>query len=84
VGYLERSTNPGAKARIEQARRQMIAQASKQAVPMPDAELTDEIRHDIQVKRPGEKKWISAADPKAQSVVVIFGPDGSAATQVDP
>lgn len=84
VGYLERAASPQAKAAIEQAKQEMIEKASKMAVPMPDSELTEQITQNLEVKRPGDAKWLPAPSSEAGPVFDVKGPDGTRCEPVTP
>lgn len=84
VGYLERAISPQARAEIEQARRTLMERASKHAVPMPDSDAMEQIARNLEVKRPGDKEWVAATDPKAGAVYAVTAPGGGTPTRVAP
>jgi len=77
VGYLERAVSSRGRDTIEKAREQMIADAAKQAVPMPSSELVERIRDNTEVKRPGSTKWILATSKEVAGVYAVRSPSGS-------
>ena len=80
IGYLERFTSAG-KALVEQ-------QMKDRAAGKPDdAGVTIRVnQNEIEVKRPGEPKWIPITDRKKYYEITLtpVAPDGTAAVTVEP
>lgn len=76
IGYLQRYT-PEAKKRIEDYRN---ALANAKGAPMGPGPYAWVEANGREVKRPGDKTWILAADPEAQAILHPKCPDGSGRT----
>ena len=85
VAYLERAISAEARAKVEQARRDLMTRATQQAVPMPDSELMELINRNLEVKRPGDRAWVGAMDPRAGPIMAVkIGEENTLATPVQP
>ena len=85
VAYLERAIGGEGRAKVEQARRDLMTRAMQQAVPMPDSELMELINRNLEVKRPGDRAWVGATDPRAGPIMsVTVGDAGAPAAPVQP
>jgi hypothetical protein len=78
VGYIERAVSPEASAYIESARREMIATAATQPDWKPDGEIVEKINQRLEIKKPGDPKWVNSLGPGATDVMTVTCPDGVA------
>lgn len=76
----ETEYTPRAKKRLEDA----LAEAQKNDQPPASVSLFHDrtfMTEGMQVKRPGSTKWVSMADPQANSLCSVQSPDGSVVDQ---
>ncbi len=83
VGYLERAVSPEAAAYIRDARHDMLATATTQPQWIPDSDVVNKITRKLEIKKPGDSRWVKELSSEAPGVMTVSCADGTA-VQVGP
>jgi len=84
VGYVERAINDSAKAAVEKDRAEIAAATLARPTAGPDADLVIQMQKNLEVKRPGEAKWVGRDSDQAAAILRVVCPDGGVVTEVQP
>ena len=84
VGYLERAVSPEAKKIVEEGRRAAAEAFVQHPTAGPGAELMNSIRAQLEIKKPGETKWVPANSPEADRIYAVKCADGSVPSPAIP